>query len=134
VLGKPDSVQVSICHFLFNVIGILVWYVHPAMRAVPLAWARKMGEYSLQYKLFGGFYIVVLFVSLPMVLFAFSYLFQLGPIGIVLNIALDILVLGLTWYLFQNFNKLMGKEEPAEEEAGIETGSGQIENGSTHRV
>jgi len=120
VLGKPDSVQVSICHFLFNVIGILVWYVHPAMRAIPIGWAKMMGQYGLTYKWFGGFYIAVLFVSLPLIFFALSFLLQLGAFGIILNVLLDVALVGATYYLFKNFDKLMGKEESAKEAADVE--------------
>merc|ERR1711881_108183 len=69
VSGSHDAIQVSICHLLFNIIGIAIWFPIPAMRAVPLGWARLMGEYVNLFPWFGAFYIGVVFVALPTVLY-----------------------------------------------------------------
>merc|ERR1719331_953552 len=36
VSGSQDAIQVSICHLLFNILGITIWFLIPQMRAVPL--------------------------------------------------------------------------------------------------
>jgi len=128
VLGVKDSVQVSICHFLVNVIGILVFYVHPTMRALPLEWARMMGDYSLRYRWFGGFYIAVMFVSVPMALFALSYLFKLGVVGVILNIFLDVVLIGGTFYMFKNFDKIMGTQTEQKDLEGTQTEQKDLES------
>merc|ERR1711937_343765 len=50
-------------------------------------------ERSLRYKWFGTYYILVAFISAPLLLFAFSFTIDLGVGGIILNIVLDALVI-----------------------------------------
>merc|ERR1719487_137944 len=117
VSGSQDAIQVSICHLLFNIIGILIWFPIPAMRAVPLAWARLMGEYVLEFPWFGAFYIGIAFVFLPVALYLCSLLLNFGIPGLVANVVLNILVVGGTFALMKNFFKVYstvtGKSPPA---------------------
>merc|ERR1719487_309562 len=121
VSGSQDAIQVSICHLLFNIIGILIWFPIPFMRAVPLAWARLMGEYVSAFPWFGVFYIAVAFVGLPIALYFCSLLISFGTIGLVVNMVLNVLVVGGTIALFKNFFKvysaLTGKEPPVAAES-----------------
>merc|ERR1719352_625001 len=78
VSGSQDAIQVSICHLLFNLLGIAIWFPIKKMRAVPLAWARLMGEYVLEFPWFGAFYIGVSFVVLPVALYGCSLLLNFG--------------------------------------------------------
>merc|ERR1719169_370526 len=94
VSGSQDAIQVSICHLLFNIIGITIWFPIPQMRAVPLAWARLMGEYVVLFPWFGAFYIGVAFVALPLALYGCSLLLNFGLFGLILNIILSVLVIG----------------------------------------
>merc|ERR1719453_1321527 len=89
VSGSAHGIQVSICHFLFNVVGILIWFPHPRMREVPLAWATLLGEHVQKYPWFGLVYIGAAFVVFPSLLFVFSFLISLGIVGIICNIILD---------------------------------------------
>merc|ERR1711896_111068 len=63
VSGSQDAIQVSICHLLFNILGITIWFPIPFMRAVP--W-------------FGAFYIAVAFVGVPLALYLCSLLLSFG--------------------------------------------------------
>merc|ERR1719473_2111941 len=91
VTEKKDAIQIALCHLFFNIFGILIWFPVPFMRCVPLGISRILGERSMWYRWFGTFYILVGFVLLPLLLFAFSFLIALGAGGIVLNIILDVL-------------------------------------------
>ena len=54
------------------------------------------------YRWFGTFYILVAFVMVPLLLFAFSFLISLGPGGIVLNIILDVpLIVGAVLLIYK---------------------------------
>jgi sodium-dependent phosphate cotransporter len=105
VSGSQDAIQVSICHLLFNILGIVIWFPIPAMRAVPLAWARLMGEYVLEFPWFGAFYIAVSFVVLPIALYFCSLLLNFGVFGLIANVVLNVLVIGLTFAFMLNFRK-----------------------------
>jgi sodium-dependent phosphate cotransporter len=116
VSGSQDAIQVSVCHLLFNLLGIAIWYPIPQMRAVPLAWARLMGEYVLEFPWFGAFYIGVSFVALPLALYLCSLLLVFGTAGLIANIVLSLLVVVGTVYFIFNFKKvtgLQGKETPS---------------------
>jgi sodium-dependent phosphate cotransporter len=121
VSGSQDAIQVSICHLLFNILGILIWFPIPAMRAVPLAWARLMGEYVVAFPWFGAFYIAVSFVGLPIALYLVSLLLVFGLPGLIANIVLNVLVVGGTIYFMMNFLKIYtavtGKSPHSEIEA-----------------
>merc|ERR1711896_99652 len=117
VSGSQDAIQVSICHLLFNIIGITIWFPLPFMRAVPLGWARLMGEYVVLFPWFGAFYIGVAFVALPIALYFCSLLLNFGVFGLIANMVLNVLVVGGTVALMKNFvivySKVTGKT-PAE--------------------
>merc|ERR550514_1857927 len=106
VSGSQDAIQVSICHLLFNIIGIAIWFPIPQMRAVPLGWARLMGEYVSAFPWFGMFYILVAFVALPLALYLCSLLLNFGMVGLIANVVLDVLVVGGTLALMKNFVKV----------------------------
>jgi sodium-dependent phosphate cotransporter len=114
VSGSQDAVQVSICHLMFNILGIIIWFPVPQMRAVPLAWARMVGEYVSILPWFGAFYIAVGFVGVPLALYLSSLLLYFGWAGVVANIFLNVLIVGGTLYVMKNFltlySKLTGKE------------------------
>merc|ERR1719478_849423 len=121
VSGSQDAIQVSICHLLFNLVGICIWFPIPFMRAVPLAWARLMGEYVVLFPWFGAFYIGVAFVALPVALYLCSLLLNFGVAGLVANIVLNVLVVGGTLAFMKNFvkvyTKVTGKDLPKASEA-----------------
>jgi len=106
VSESGEAIQVSICHLLFNLIGILIWFPLKPMRAVPLAWARLMGEYVLEFPWFGAFYIGVSFVALPLALYGCSLLLNFGLFGLILNIVLSALVIGGTFAFMMHFKKV----------------------------
>merc|ERR1711998_519976 len=78
----------------------------PFMRAVPLAWARLMGEYVQAIPWFGAFYIAVAFVAVPIALYLCSLLLSFGIFGLILNMVLNVLVVGGTFALMKNFFKV----------------------------
>merc|ERR1719473_1619520 len=131
VSGSQDAIQVSICHLLFNIIGIMIWFPIPAMRAVPLAWARLLGDYVVMFPWFGAFYIGVAFVALPIALYFCSLLLSFGLPGLLANLVLNVLLVGGTLALMKNFftvySKVTGKEIAAAPEAS-QIGKGDVEN------
>lgn len=97
--GEPtrDALQLALCHSFLNVYGALLFYPVPFMR-FPLPLARLLASTAAQYRWFALAYLLILFVSLPVVVLTLSFagtaLF--GAIGVpVLLAALSLLVLNV---------------------------------------
>lgn len=100
-MGEKTGIQISLCHLLFNIFGILIWYPIPKMRRLPLAMARTIAGHAQKFKPFGSIYIMVAFILTPLVLFGFSFAINLGAGGVILNIILTLMTvaaaIGFVW-------------------------------------
>lgn len=65
------SLQLALCHLFFNICGILLFYPIPSMRW-PVFIANKFGQKVIKYRWFSIFYLLVLFLLLPLGVFAIS--------------------------------------------------------------
>ncbi|CAL8265939.1 unnamed protein product [Merluccius merluccius] len=65
------SVQVALCHFFFNLLGILLWYPVPASR-LPIRMAGALGRCTARYRWFAVLYILLCFLLIPSLVFALS--------------------------------------------------------------
>ncbi|XP_071762810.2 sodium-dependent phosphate transport protein 2A-like [Centroberyx gerrardi] len=65
------AVQVALCHFFFNLLGILLWYPVPASR-VPIRMACALGRCTAKYRWFAVLYLVLCFLLLPSLVFSLS--------------------------------------------------------------
>lgn len=63
--------QVALCHFFFNVLGILLWYPLPFTR-LPIRMARFLGEKTAAYRWFAVLYLILCFLLLPSIIFGLS--------------------------------------------------------------
>ncbi|KAM9677427.1 LOW QUALITY PROTEIN: sodium-dependent phosphate transport protein 2B [Trichechus inunguis] len=66
-----SSLQIALCHFFFNVSGILLWYPIPLTR-LPIRLAKGLGNISAKYRWFAIFYLVFLFFLIPLTVFGLS--------------------------------------------------------------
>jgi len=66
-----SALQVALCHLLFNVSGIMLFYPVPRLR-LPIRLAKLMGATTAQYRWFAVFYAVAMFFVIPMAVFALS--------------------------------------------------------------
>ncbi|XP_077572779.1 sodium-dependent phosphate transport protein 2B-like [Stigmatopora nigra] len=66
-----NSLQIALCHFFFNIMGILLWYPIPFTR-LPIRLARGLGNRTAQYRWFAAVYLVVCFLLLPLAIFGLS--------------------------------------------------------------
>ncbi|CAB4057548.1 SLC34A [Lepeophtheirus salmonis] len=60
------ALQIALCHLLFNVSGILVFYPIPFMRW-PLPMAKVMGKTVAKYRWFAIVYLILSFIVLPLI-------------------------------------------------------------------
>ncbi|MBN3274054.1 NPT2B protein, partial [Polyodon spathula] len=66
-----NSLQIAICHFFFNISGILLWYPIPFTR-IPIRLAKALGDRTASYRWFAILYLLLCFFILPLTLFGLS--------------------------------------------------------------
>ncbi len=59
------AVTIAFVHFLFNVVGIAIWYPLSAMRRIPLALAQLIAAQSVRRRWFAFAYVAVVFFGIP---------------------------------------------------------------------
>jgi len=62
--GKKDALQIALCHFFFNISGIVLFYPIPFMRW-PLPLCKLLGRTTARYRWFAIFYLIFMFGLLP---------------------------------------------------------------------
>ncbi|ROL41119.1 Sodium-dependent phosphate transport protein 2A [Anabarilius grahami] len=67
----PAACQIALCHFYFNIFGILLWYPVPFTR-LPIRMATALGERTAKYRWFAVLYLLVCFLLLPCLVFGIS--------------------------------------------------------------
>lgn len=103
------ALQIGLCHFLFNVGGILLFYPIPFMRKIPINLAKKLGNTTAKYRWFAILYLVTAFFFLP------AFVFTLSLAGAEAMIAAGVILLPfITFIIIVNFlqkkyNKLLPK-------------------------
>ena len=112
VSGKVNAIQIALCHFFFNIFGILIWFPSRSMRNIPLTGAKALGEYITKYKWFGFFYLCYVFMLVPLLLLATSLLFDVGHILATLFgvVCIATIILGSVG-LFYNFDHALHRFE-----------------------
>uniref|UniRef100_A0A8D0GI41 Sodium-dependent phosphate transport protein 2A n=1 Tax=Sphenodon punctatus TaxID=8508 RepID=A0A8D0GI41_SPHPU len=66
-----SAFQIALCHFFFNISGILLWYPLPCTR-LPIHMAKELGECTAKYRWFAVLYLIVCFLLLPSLVFGIS--------------------------------------------------------------
>ncbi|PNI68434.1 SLC34A3 isoform 2 [Pan troglodytes] len=66
-----SALQVALIHFFFNLAGILLWYLVPALR-LPIPLARHFGVVTARYRWVAGVYLLLGFLLLPLAAFGLS--------------------------------------------------------------
>jgi sodium-dependent phosphate cotransporter len=66
------AVSIAIVHFLFNLIGVLLFMPIPVLRRLPIELADALGKLTLKYRLAGFVYLLVAFFFLPFSLIYFN--------------------------------------------------------------
>ncbi|KAK2824924.1 hypothetical protein Q7C36_018851 [Tachysurus vachellii] len=66
-----NSLQISLCHFFFNIFGIILWYPIPFTR-VPIQLAKALGDRTAKYRWFAFVYLILCFFLLPLMVLGLS--------------------------------------------------------------
>jgi len=73
------TLQIALCHFFFNITGILLFYPIPFTR-FPIPMAKFLGDTTAKYRWFSIAYLILTFFFLPGVVFGLSIA---GPIVLI---------------------------------------------------
>jgi len=71
-VNTSTAISIAIAHFLFNFIGVMIFYPIPLLRKLPLELATRLGKLTLRYRLIGFVYILLTFFIIP---FSLIYLY-----------------------------------------------------------
>ncbi|XP_042812669.1 sodium-dependent phosphate transport protein 2A [Panthera tigris] len=66
-----SAFQIALCHFFFNISGILLWYPVPCTR-LPIRMAKALGKRTAKYRWFAVLYLLLCFLLLPSLVFGIS--------------------------------------------------------------
>ncbi|XP_055286599.1 sodium-dependent phosphate transport protein 2A [Moschus berezovskii] len=66
-----SAFQIALCHFFFNISGILLWYPVPCTR-LPIRMAKALGKCTAKYRWFAVLYLLLCFLLLPSMVFGLS--------------------------------------------------------------
>lgn len=70
--NTSGAIIIAIAHFLFNFIGVLLFFPIQALRRLPMELAGGLGKLTLKYRLVGFVYILVAFFFVPFSLIYFN--------------------------------------------------------------
>jgi len=70
--SSSSAISIAIAHFLFNFIGVLLFFPVPVMRKLPMELASGLGRLTLKYRLVGFVYILLTFFFVPFSLIYFN--------------------------------------------------------------
>lgn len=63
--NTSGAISIAIAHFLFNFIGVLLFFPIPVLRKLPISLANSLGRLTLKYRLAGLVYLLVTFFFIP---------------------------------------------------------------------
>lgn len=86
-----DSMQIALCHLLFNIFGIILYYPLPFMR-LPVKAAKFLGVETAKYRWFAVMYLVLAFFAFPAVGFGLSLIHWIALAAVFIPIAVIIII------------------------------------------
>lgn len=72
LLKSDAAISLAFAHFLFNVMGVLIFFPIPWMRNIPVYLSKLLGMLTMQHKIIGFIYIFLTFFILPFLLIYLS--------------------------------------------------------------
>jgi sodium-dependent phosphate cotransporter len=89
------ALQVALAHFMFNITGTMIWYPIVSVRSIPIAFARRLGQYVRVWRPFALMYVFGTFFLMPLIGLGLSSLFLEGEKGYTVLGSLFTVFLGL---------------------------------------
>lgn len=66
------AISIAIAHFLFNFIGVLLFFRTPILKSIPFSLANGIGRLTLRYRIIGFLYMLMTFFLIPILLIFIS--------------------------------------------------------------
>jgi sodium-dependent phosphate cotransporter len=98
------SMQIALCHLLFNLTGILIFYPIPFLRW-PIGMAKFLGDTTAKYRWFAILYMVLMFIVLPGLFMGLSFA---GSIFVIIAAAIIVVT-----FLFVSLVNLLRVKKPS---------------------
>lgn len=71
-IASPEGLKVALAHLTFNVLGTLIFYPVPALRAIPINLATRTAATASEHKTMVVFYLIGIFIVLPLIVLIIS--------------------------------------------------------------
>lgn len=68
LFNSNAAISLALAHFLFNAIGVMLFYLVPFIKELPLKLADGLGRLTLKYRLAGFLYLLLTFFVIPFLL------------------------------------------------------------------
>jgi len=65
---STDAITIALIHVFFNLIGLLLFVFTPLLKSLTIDLSQKMGSFTRSYRLFGLYYILIIFFIIPFIL------------------------------------------------------------------
>ena len=65
MFNSNTAISIAIAHFLFNFIGVLIFFPIPFVKDIPIQLAAGLGRLTLKYRLAGFLYVILMFFFIP---------------------------------------------------------------------
>lgn len=65
MFNSNAAISIAIAHFLFNAIGVLIFFPIPYVKELPIRLAEWLGRLTLRYRLAGFLYLLLTFFFIP---------------------------------------------------------------------
>jgi solute carrier family 34 (sodium-dependent phosphate cotransporter) len=72
MFNSNAAISIAIAHFLFNAIGVLIFFPIPYVKELPVFLANGLGQLTLRYRLAGFLYLLLMFFFIPFSLIYFN--------------------------------------------------------------
>ncbi len=72
LFNSNAAISIAIAHFLFNLIGVLIFFPIPYLNQLPIKLADGLGRLTLKYRLTGFLYVLLMFFFIPFSLIWFN--------------------------------------------------------------
>jgi len=72
MVNSNTAISIALAHVLFNLLGMLLFFVLPGLRELPIGLARGLGRLTMRYRLVGFIYLLLTFFIIPFSLIYFN--------------------------------------------------------------
>lgn len=65
IVNSNTAISIAIAHFLFNFLGVILFFAIPVVREIPITLATRLGRLTMKYRFVGFLYLLTTFFIIP---------------------------------------------------------------------